>query len=574
MSRIKETQFSLHNKRIKVVWVLVGIAFFVLIVRATYIQVFPASASSLRAIAEHQYQSQFNLAAYRGNIYDHRKVPLAISIRLPSIAVNPRKLQLSDEEIAKLASILQIKKEKIRQIATKNNYFAWLKRQVSPEAAEAVQKMQVSGIHFLLEPARYYPGGLSAAPMIGYVGVDNNGLIGLELKYDQQLQGESSKVLKMKDARGQQILLNPDLAEPEKPGNNLVLTIDRAIQEITEEALDKGMRASGALRGFAVVGDPHTGRVLAIANRPSFNPNDAEHIDLDETANLASNWRFEPGSVMKPFVIAQALQSGKVSPFTLHNCEKSGRLRIDKKSVIHDEHPKEFLTTEEVIAYSSNICTYKIAQMLGKNMLYDTLRNFGFASSKNVFEFPGAVSGELSDWQDWREIRFSNIAFGQGLQVTGMELLRAYSAFANGGSIITPYLVEKIESSSGRVVQDFSSKVERRPISSDTAKILRHMLERVVIEGSGKAAKTPSYYTAGKTGTAQKFDNITKAYVPTMRIASFAGFAPVEDPYIVILVVLDEPQAKTYFGGIWAAPVFSEIAENTLKYLNVAAQKG
>jgi cell division protein FtsI (penicillin-binding protein 3) len=377
----------------------------------------------------------------------------------------------------------------------------------------------------------------------------------------------------MKDARGQQILLTPDLAEPEKPGNNLVLTIDRAIQEIAEEALEKGMSNSLAKRGFVVVGDPHTGRILAIANSPSFNPNDTERIRIENTGNLATNWRFEPGSILKPFIVANALQSGKVSPYGLHNCEKSGRLRIDRKSVIHDDHPKEFLTTEEVLVYSSNICIYKIADMLGREAVADALHSFGIAPPAPALEFPGAAIGELSDWRKWREIRFANVAFGQGLFVTGMEIVRAYGALANGGAILNPYLVEKIETTSGKIVEDFSSEQTGRPISSDTAKIMRHMLARVVTEGTGKAAATPSYFTAGKTGTSEKFDPETRSYSKDKRVANFVGFAPVDDPHIVVLVVLDEPGKKPYFGGIWAAPVFSEIVESTLKYLNVAPQK-
>ncbi len=573
MKRAKENQGAIHNKRIKHIWLFVALSFGVLLLRATYIQLIPGAAQSLRSIARHQYQSQFDLASYRGNIYDHQRVPLAISIRSPSIAINPRKLDLSEKQIKRLAEILDLKEEKVRQLASKNSYFAWLKRQASQQAAEEVKKMNLPGVHFLLEPARYYPGGSAAAPLIGYVGIDNTGLIGLELKYNGLLHGESTKVLRMKDARGQQILLSPDLAEPEKPGNNLVLTIDRAIQEIAEEALAKGMSNSLAKRGFVVVGDPHTGRILAMANSPSFNPNDSERVQIENTANLTTNWRFEPGSILKPFIVALALQSGKVTPYGLHNCEKSGRLRIDRKSVIHDEHPKEFLTTEEVLVHSSNICIYKIASLLGKEAVAEGLRSFGFAAPSPAIEFPGAVSGELSAWQKWREIRFSNIAFGQGLLVTGMEIIRAYGALANGGAVINPYLVEKIETPSGKIVQDFSSEQLGRPIASDTAKIMRHVLARVVSEGTGRQANAPSYFTAGKTGTSEKVDPQTHAYSKEMWVASFVGFAPVDDPHIVVLVVLDEPQKKSHFGGVWAAPVFSEISESTLKYLNVSAQK-
>ena len=547
-----------------------AILFALLIVRSIFIQLFPSSANLLQHIADKQYQSEISLSAFRGNIYDRRKAPLSISIKTPSVAINPKVFDPSPVQLRQISKILRLPKKRIQALASKPKYFAWLKRKVPYQLAEKLKKLDPKGLHYVLEPSRYYPGGRAAANLLGYVGTDNVGLLGLEHAFDEQLQGTSSKLISLKDARGHLILMNAKQITPEKTGNNIILTIDRAIQGITEEALLAGVEKSGAKMGFAIVMDPHTGRILSMANYPNFNPNNPEQLRINHTANHSIAYRFEPGSVMKPFVVAWAIEMRKTSPFEIHHCEKSGKYEVSENLYIHDDHPKEFRTTEEILIHSSNICTFKVALRIGQRNLFESLKRFGFAGEKAILGLPGESIGSISDSSTWSPIRFANISFGQGLLVTGLEVVQAYASLANGGNLIKPYLVERIESSDGSILQDYSPIIKRRVLSPQTSHHIAKILEKVVTEGTATRAKTNSYSTAGKTGTAEKIDPITKSYANNKRIANFAGFAPVSDPHIAVYVVLDEPQKKPYYGGLWAAPVFSEIVEKTLKYLNVA----
>lgn len=560
---------SSEKGRLTIIFIVCSLLFLMLLVRIVIIQVFPSSAHSLQKIAQNQYNKTIKLAPYRGTIYDHRRSPLAVSIKTPSIAINPRVFDPSTKKLRKLSKILNISKKQIREKISKKKYFAWLKRKIDREQSEAVKKLDLKGLHFLWEPARFYPGGRNGSNLVGYVGIDDVGLLGIEHAFESQLRGEDSKVLRLKDARGHPLYLNADLAIPQQLGNNLVLTIDSVIQEITQEALTEGAIASQANNGFAIVADPHTGRILSIANYPNFDPNNPKNLKISNTQNHAISKRFEPGSVMKPFVIAAWLDKKMGSVQTEHNCEESGVYKLKKGPAIHDDHPHKTLTTQGILVRSSNICTYKIAKALTPEGLWNTFRAFGFNSRKNLLGLPGESSGYISHWLDWKEIRFANISFGQGMLVTGLEIIQAYSILANGGSLLKPYIIEKTETPSGEILSSRKSQSLGRVISYKTAKLMKQILKKVVTDGTGKLAKPVSYSAAGKTGTAEKVDPLTKAYSRHKRIANFAGFAPVEDPHIVVYVVLDEPNQKPYYGGKWAAPVFSKIAEKTLKYLNV-----
>ena len=533
------------RRRIYITQCFFFVTFFFLCIRAIFIQIFPSSEKLLKNIATQQYQSNIKLSAYRGTIYDHRHMPLAISIKTPSIAVNPKVFNPNSHQIAVLQKILGTSKKRILTASKKNNYFAWLKRKIPHQASAKIKKLDIKGMHFLLEPARYYPGGSAASQVIGYVGTDNFGLLGLEQKYDKTLQGASSKIISLKDAHGQQILMDSNLATPEQTGHNLILTLDKVIQEITEDALKRGLNKSAAKKGFAIVMDPHTGRILAIANHPSFNPNNPSSLNnFDHTRNLAVSERFEPGSVMKPFIIAQAFEHRTTSPFDIHNCEKNGRYKVSPRNFIHDDHPKEFLTTEEVLINSSNICTFKIAEVLGADKVFASLKIFGFSNPDLQLNLPGVSFGSVSHWKSWSPIRFANISFGQGLLTTGVEIVKAYSVIANGGHLVNPYLVERIETATGETLKDFSPIIKRNVISKETSAQLKVILKKVVQLGTAKRARSSLYSTAGKTGTAEKIDPKTKAYSQTKRIASFAGFSPVQDPHLVAYVLLDEPGKK------------------------------
>jgi cell division protein FtsI (penicillin-binding protein 3) len=551
-------------------WVsrIVFLLFFTVTLRALYIHVFVES-SLLHKIADSQYTNIIHLAPYRGTIFDRRKSPLAISVRAPSIAINPKVFSPTKEERHTLQSTLKISESELNKIAKKQSHFAWLKRKISPTQAKIIEDLELSGLHVLLEPARYYPANVYASPLIGYVGYDNTGLLGLERQLDSYLRGESIDIRHAVDAKGAWIFTQTDQPEPQMNGNEVFLTLDQVMQEIAEDALSTWVEAARAKRGFAIVSDPHTGQILALANYPRFNPNDTSHLKMEDTENIAVTYAFEPGSVVKPFLVAQVLEENPGTENEIHNCEKSGRLRLGKSQVIHDDHPREFLTTAEVLIRSSNICIYKIADKMGREKVSQAFTSFGLAGPTPILPLPGASHGGLSSWTTWRSLRFANISFGQGFMVTGLEMVAGYNSLANGGKRATPYLIEKITNANGSALYQHTAPDSDPIVSFETARTLRSILHRVTLEGTAPLAKTPSYTTGGKTGTAQKVDPITHTYGKDKRIASFIGFAPVDDPRLVVYVVIDEPQEKPYYGGKWAAPAFSEIVERSLKYMNV-----
>jgi cell division protein FtsI (penicillin-binding protein 3) len=428
----------------------------------------------------------------------------------------------------------------------------------------------LTGLVEINEPARFYPTSGAAAQILGFTGLDNNGLSGLERQFDKDLRGKGLKAMASKDARGNFIVKEAVGAAPERTGNSIYLTIDSVIQEIAEEELANGVRQAMAKRGFVIVSDPHTGRILAVANYPTFDPNNNRHVKLDQARNGAFLDTFEPGSVIKPFIIAQALENKTTTPETLHNCE-SGSLRIGNRT-IHDTHGAATLTTAETLIRSSNICTYKIANQMGRQSTYDALISFGFSGKNNSLGFPGETTGFISGYRNWAQIRFANVAFGHGFVVTGLELVQAMGALANGGHLMKPTLIEKIVSSDGLLVSSSSTKVIRDVVTPGTARTMRGILQRVVTDphGTGKRSASVGYSTAGKTGTAQKVESGVRGYAKGKYIASFVGFAPVEDPHLAMYVMIDEPGGKLYYGGEVAGPVFARIVERTLRYLNVA----
>jgi cell division protein FtsI (penicillin-binding protein 3) len=553
--------------------ILLGI-FGVLIGRAAVIQLFPPSAEALRRIAARQYEQHLELAPYRGPVLDRNSHPLAISVKKPSVAINPRVFRPNAQQMKQLALLLDLPREKIKDVASKDAYFAWLKRKIDPAVAQKVEGLELKGLYLVNEATRLYPLQSTAAHLLGAVGSENQGLLGIERQFQQLLAGKTTAVSPSKDARGRTILYSSDMAAPDLPGHTIQLSIDHAIQEITEEALTSGVIAARAKSGFAVVTDPHTGKILALANYPTFDPNQISKAKTEHTRNYALLDLFEPGSIIKPFVVAGALEMKKTSPHELHNCE-NGVYRAGGV-VFRDDHPAPMLSTVETLVRSSNICTFKIAERLGKQGLYDILQKFGFAGGISISEFfPPTMRGSIAKPGSWKPIRFANVAFGQGFTTTGIEIAMAYGALANGGNLMRPILVDRITSPSGEIVYAATPEASAHVLSIDHARQMRDILARVVTDKKGTASKaaTEDYTTGGKTGTAEKVDPVLKAYSPDKRIASFAGFAPVADPYLTIFVIIDEPGVKPAYGGLWAAPVFADIAERSLRYLNVAPDK-
>jgi cell division protein FtsI (penicillin-binding protein 3) len=429
-----------------------------------------------------------------------------------------------------------------------------------------LEEANIRGLRLIPEASRHYPNGRLAAHVLGFVGIDNKGLLGLESSFDAVLSGEKASVVLAKDARGKNLYSTG--ATPSVPGQSLRLTIDQVIQGYATTALAKGMKDSGSKRGFVIVSDPHTGKILAMVSFPDFDPNSASLSDLETTRNLATNWQFEPGSVIKPLVLALALEQKAVFRQSEYDCEKSGKFEVSPRVFIHDTHPNPLLTPSGILEQSSNICTFKFAQLIGKQGLFDGYANFGLNASFSL-PLPGYNRSELPAYNSWSPIKFANISFGQGMLSTGIEMAQAFNTLINGGLLMQPLLVESIQGYDGGIIRQEDPEVLRRVISDETSNIMRELLQASVERGTGKRARVKGQTIGGKTGTTEKIDPQTKSYSSEMRIASFIGFAPVVDPHFSIYVVLDEPSIRPYYGGVWAAPVFAEIAEKTMLYLNV-----
>lgn len=537
------------------------------IVVAKFIILTLLSKPLLDSIADKQYHDDLNLAPYRGSIYDRRQFPLAISVRRPSLAINPRVFNPTPAQSQSLQKLLQLSDKKIAKISTKESYFAWLKRKVEPTVATQVLSLQIKGLYSINEPFRYYPLAERFAHLVGYVGLDNTGLLGLEQRYENQLHGQRTALTLIRDARNQPVFYLPAQAKPEKSGYDLTLTLDHVIQEISMEELAAGVANADAQKGFVIVSDPHTGQILALANYPSFDPNRPRFISTTNIRNTAATSRYEPGSIIKPLIVAKALDLGLTRADTLHDCE-DGEMEVGN-TTIKDDHPHLVLDTADTLTYSSNICIYKIALLLGAKRIYDLYHAFGLATEVNSLDIPGQATGSIRYYQRWTPIRFANVSFGQGFSATGVELVNAYNVIANGGKLMRPYLLAKVSDDRGNVSQTNSPQVVRQVLRPEVARQMRYILGRVIQHGTGKLANPHPYSAGGKTSTAEIYDRQRKRYSKTDRIAGFIGFAPLSDPHITVYVSLYRPRNKPYYGGKWAAPIFANISRRVLDYLSV-----
>ena len=549
----------------------VGICFFMLIsivgAKAVYLQVFCGSWLSQKAA--NQYEKAITQVGKRGTIYDRHGNALAVSIQGTSIAAFLDQIDDKPGTVKAIAQALNIDKKQIQRRFHGRRGFVWLKRQATPKEVEAIKTLQLQGIGFVPEFSRFYPNKSLAAQVIGFTGIDGNGLEGIEYYYEQALSGTEKKVVVLKDALGRGFAENQETKEPNhksfNAGRNIVLTLDRNIQYITQTALEASVRQFTARSGIAIVMDPTSGAILALSHYPSFNPNVFEKYPRPLWRNRAMTDPFEPGSTMKIFSTAAALSSGICSPNTIFFCE-NGAYKIGGNT-IHDTHPRGWLSLQQIVKYSSNIGITKVIEMVGADTLYTTLKKFGFGS-KSGLDCPGETAGSLSHNDRWAQIDTSAISFGQGLSVSAIQLVSATAAIANDGIRMKPYIVHAITSQSGRILEQTQPEVVGQAVSPEVAAIVRRIMQTVVTEGgTGTSALLQGYTVCGKTGTAQKIDQNGK-YSLGKYISSFVGIAPVENPHIVVLVVIDEPNGEHY-GGTVAAPAFQKIAHETLQYLNV-----
>ncbi len=543
--------------------------FLVVWLRAFYLHMVPDPR--VLSLINTQYKKRVAIRAKRGFIYDRNKEELAISRSVNSIFAVPRKIEAKNvpKVVKALSKTLKVSPRSLRKKLSSRKNFIWIKRQVSDDMAYRVQQYNLPHVHMVKESKRFYPNSSLAGQIIGFTDIDSKGLEGLEVKYDKYLQGEKVSLTIDRDAHGRRLLLGNDTGDLlNKQGASLILTIDKNIQYFTEKTLIARVKETGAKSGCAMVMDPFDGRILAMANVPTFDPNHRTAKTLKFKKNRCITDTFEPGSTFKPFIVAAALEKKALSLKEKINCE-NGVYKIGKRR-IRDDHPYDYLTPLEVIRSSSNIGTYKIARRIGKVRTYDYIRKFGF-SKRTRIDLNGEALGILHTPNTWKEIRFSNIAFGQGLSVTPLQMITAYSVFANGGFVIRPHLVDKIISNAGDIIYSYKHPLPNKAISATTSKNLANMLEAVVYhpKGTGKRARIEGYKVAGKTGTSEKYDPAIKGYSPNKRIASFIGFAPTDNPRVIVYVVIDEPDKKYKYGGVAAAPAFAEITKNTLNYLGV-----
>ncbi|MFO7644075.1 MAG: penicillin-binding protein 2 [Desulfosarcina sp.] len=515
--------------------------------------------------AARQYERSLVVQGKRGAITDRNGSPLAVSIESPSIAAFPR--QLADRQAAakQLAKVLNQPEREVFEKLDPKRSFVWLKRQAVPRQAEAVEAIGIRGVNFFTEHSRHYPSKTLAAQLLGFSGIDGHGLEGMEFFFESFLKGEDQEITVLKDALGRRF---EGSGAPEKgvEGKNVVLTIDRTIQHIAQNALEGSVTANGAKSGIAIVMAPASGEVLALAHYPVFNPNRYRDFERELWRNRAVTDAFEPGSTMKMFSVAAAIDSGVCSPATIFYCE-NGRYRIGKNTV-HDTKPHGWLSLQQIVKYSSNIGTVKIGEQLGNHQLYNYLRAFGFGQRSGI-GCPGETPGSLSPFKAWSAIDAGAISFGQGLAVSAIQLITAASAIANDGVLMKPLLIREITDPSGQTLERFDPEPVRRVISSHSAATVRRILKTVTAEGgTGINAALEGYTVGGKTGTAQKIDE-SGTYAKGRYITSFLGFVPADHPVLAILVIVDEPQSQNY-GGIVAAPAFRQIALETLSYLNIA----
>ncbi|MBL8951289.1 MAG: transpeptidase family protein [Myxococcaceae bacterium] len=540
---------------------LVGLVFLGLLagVFARAVQLQVRERERLRGMAQDQYVREVEIPARRGDIFDRRGVPLAQSVDVDSIWVDPS--ALPDVKLAsfELAKALDVDRAELYERLSRAKRFAWVKRQARPEDVLAAKNLGWPALGITREPRRFYPQRELAAHVIGIVGTDGRGLDGLELAFEDELAGDRTTRPAFRDARGRKVLTGID--DSGRQGATVTLTLDRHLQYVTERALEAAVDSAKATAGMAVVMDPKTGEVLALANAPRFNPNAPEKSAPGSLRNRSVTDAFEPGSTFKAFVVAAALEAGVIDTSTTLNCE-NGAWAIGKH-VINDTHPHASLNAAKTLQVSSNICAAKIGALVGRKPLVEAFNRFGFAEKPGL-GLPGEARGVIPFPR--AEVSLATQSFGQGLTASAIQLAAGYAAIANGGTYMRPYVVSKVVDADGVVLLDNRPVKERRVVSEKVAKTVVSMLEGVVErEGTAPKARMDEYRVAGKTGTAQKVDTVARGY-SDKRIASFIGMVPAEDPRAVIAVIIDEPKTDVY-GGLVAAPAFKEIALAAMPYL-------
>jgi cell division protein FtsI (penicillin-binding protein 3) len=561
---MKRKPINWFKVRIIFISSLLFVLFLLIVGRMFQIQVL--KKEELYKLAAQQQQVQIPFISKRGAIYDHKENELAVSIEVDSVYADPGRVVNADRTAKNLTSVLQVDRKELRQRLKSRRSFEWIQRQISPKESAEIKALNLPGVHFLKENRRFYPNSKLAAHIIGFVGLDSKGLEGVEYQYDTLLNGRGRVWTMGRDALGRGIVVSEPPLQEEDHHQNIFLTLDKNIQYVTETELSQAVQKWGAKGGIAIAMEPQTGKILAMTSFPFFNPNQFLQYQPKFWRNHAISDAFEPGSLFKTFLAAAAFEEGVVQPSDSFFCENGSYTVYDR--TIHDHTKRGWLTFQQIIKFSSNIGAAKVGEKMGKERFYRYISAFGFGEKTRV-DLPGEGKGIVHHPRYWTPVSLDTISFGQGISVTGIQLVTALSAIANGGFLMKPYVVERIADDQGEVSQSFQPEVVRRVISAETAKRVTALLKMATEKGgTGEEAVPAGYEVAGKTGTAQKTEPLLGGYSEDRFYCSFMGFAPVEDPKIVLLIVIDEPQGSSY-GGTVAAPVFKSIMEKVLPYLNV-----
>ncbi|MCA1568045.1 MAG: transpeptidase family protein [Acidobacteria bacterium] len=553
------------RQRVSIVVLLLVLWMIAIGVRLVHLQVGQHEQLSDRARRQQQQSAKSN--ALRGLILDRNGHELARSLDVDSFVAEPTDEKFDARETAKkFAAVLGLDESPLRarleEARKSKRKFVWLARQVDAEQARRIHELKLAGVRAVKEPKRYYPNGALAAHVLGYVGTDDEGLAGIELYQNASLGGEAGKTVFDKDARHK--AFNSFEVEAQ-PGQSIVLTIDQNIQYQAERAVAEAMEQTRAKSATALVLEPRTGEILALVNAPTFDPNGARKISEELRKNQALQNIYEPGSTFKIVAYSAAIEEKLARPTDMIDCQM-GSINLLGRT-IRDTHAYGTLTVTEALAKSSNVAAIKLGLRVGKERMYDYMRRFGFGERTGI-ELKGETRGIVRKPENWHPSSMGSVAIGQEVGVTPIQMAAAFATIANDGVRVAPHLVREVRDANGQAVQRTAPETHR-VLSAETARTLRPMLESVTVSGTAKLAQLDGYTAAGKTGTAQKIDPATRAYSKTKYVASFAGFAPIENPAVVIIVVLDEP-AGSYYGGTVAAPVFRAIAESVLPYLGVA----
>ncbi|HEX7294672.1 MAG TPA: penicillin-binding transpeptidase domain-containing protein [Pyrinomonadaceae bacterium] len=543
------------------------IGFWMLAVSARLVYLQVSQHGTLSNRARQQQQNTLDTTPQRGELLDRQGRQLARSVQTISLFMDPADLDAGQIDCtaqqlsAELGFTYAEFSQQLSNARTADKRFLWIARRLDVDRGNQILALNLPGIHSVIEPKRFYPNGSLASHVLGYVGIDGQGLGGVEHSFNAKIKGEPGELFLERDATGRPY---ESFEIPAKPGQTVVLTIDQTIQYHAERALQEAVQRSHAKAGTAIVLDPRTGEILALANAPMFDPNNVS----DSTAAARSNWAlqniYEPGSTFKIVAFSAAIDRKLAKPEDHIDCQM-GAITVAGR-VVHDHHAFGSLTLAEALAKSSNVAAIKLGIRVGDESMYDYITRYGFGSRTGV-ELMGETPGLLRKVDRWQPSSIGSIAMGQEIGVTPLQMVAAFGAVANDGVRIAPHLVREVRNAAGSVVYTAQPE-QHRVINAETAIALRGMLEGVTLRGTAKKAQLDGYSAAGKTGTAQKIDPRTRGYSSTKFVGSFVGFAPVNNPQVAIIVVMDEP-GGAYHGGDVAAPVFREIAEQILPALGV-----